>query len=262
MASKDEQPKKKKRGMFSQIKQIYQFTHREDKALPWIVGGVFAVPLVIALVCGFVFHWGWFGWVSWMILAAVTGLLFATIVLTRRADAIGFKQLEGQPGASISVLGNMKRAGYDFPQEPVWVDPRSHDAIWRGTGYQGIYLIGEGDYGRVMRAMDRQEKLIKGVTAGSQIPIYRICVGTGPKQVRLKDLRNVILKKRTYIPNTSSNKLVRAVKKRCRFVMTKDQLITLNERLHTLQRKSGMGIPKGIDPMRMQKVSKRAMRGR
>ncbi len=45
-------------------------------------------------------------------------------------------------------------------------------------------------------------------------------------------------------------------------MMSKDQLTTLNERLHTLQRKNGMGIPKGMDPMRTQKVSRRAMRGR
>ncbi len=156
----------------------------------------------------------------------------------------------------------MKRAGFDFPQEPVWVDPRSKDAVWRGTGYQGIYLVGEGDYGRVMRAMDRLEKQIKGVTTGSDIPVYRICVGTGPKQVRLKDLRQTIIKKRTYLPSTHKNALMRKLRPRTRFMMSKDQLTTLNERLHTLQRKNGMGIPKGMDPMRTQKVSRRAMRGR
>ena len=32
------------------------------------------------------------------------------------------------------------------------VDPKTKDAIWRGTGYNGIYLLGEGEYGRVKRA--------------------------------------------------------------------------------------------------------------
>ncbi len=243
MASKEAQPAQKKRGMFSQLKQIFAFTYKEDKALPWLCGGAFIAPVILCVVLGLVFHWGW-------------------IVLTRRADAVGFKQLEGHPGAAISVLGNMKRAGFDFPQEPVWVDPRSKDAVWRGTGYQGIYLVGEGEYGRVMRAMDRLEKQIKGVTAGSDIPVYRICVGTGPKQVRLKDLRQTIIKKRTYLPSTHKNALMRKLRPRTRFMMSKDQLTTLNERLHTLQRKNGMGIPKGMDPMRTQKVSRRAMRGR
>lgn len=262
MASKEAQPAQKKRGMFSQLKQIFAFTYKEDKALPWLCGGVFIAPVILCVVLGLVFHWGWFAWITSIILALMIGLLLFTIVLTRRADAVGFKQLEGHPGAAISVLGNMKRAGFDFPQEPVWVDPRSKDAVWRGTGYQGIYLVGEGDYGRVMRAMDRLEKQIKGVTAGSDIPVYRICVGTGPKQVRLKDLRQTIIKKRTYLPSTHKNALMRKLRPRTRFMMSKDQLTTLNERLHTLQRKNGMGIPKGMDPMRTPKVSRRAMRGR
>lgn len=95
--------------------------------------------------------------------------------------------------------------------------------------------------------MDRLEKQIKGVTAGSDIPVYRICVGTGPKQVRLKDLRQTIIKKRTYLPSTHKNALMRKLRPRTRFMMSKDQLTTLNERLHTLQRKNGMGIPKGMD---------------
>ena len=244
MASKEAQPAQKKRGMFSQLKQIFAFTYKEDKALPWLCGGAFIAPVILCVVLGLVFHWGWFAWITSIILALMIGLLLFTIVLTRRADAVGFKQLEGHPGAAISVLGNMKRAGFDFPQEPVWVDPRSKDAVWRGTGYQGIYLVGEGDYGRVMRAMDRLEKQIKGVTAGSDIPVYRI------------------IKKRTYLPSTHKNALMRKLRPRTRFMMSKDQLTTLNERLHTLQRKNGMGIPKGMDPMRTQKVSRRAMRGR
>ena len=59
------------------------------------------------------------------------------------------------------MLGNISKAGFNFPQEPVWIDPKTKDAIWRGTGYNGIYLLGEGDYNRVKRAMDRQEQRIK-----------------------------------------------------------------------------------------------------
>ena len=77
------------------------------------------------------------------------------------------------------------------------------------------------------------------MTAGSDIPVYRICVGTGPKQVRLKDLRQTIIKKRTYIPSPHKNALMRKLRPRTRFMMSKDQLTTLNERLHTLQRKNG-----------------------
>ena len=211
MAQQEKSEKPKKRGMFEQIVTIYKFTAAEDKALPWITGAVFAAPIVVGIICGIVFHWGWVSWITLMILAVMIGLLLFTIVL---------------------------------------------------TGYQGIYLIGEGNYGRVMQAMDRQEKQIKGVTAGSHIPVYRICVGDGPKQVRLKDLRNTVLKKKTYVPNNYTNPIMRKLHPRHRFALSKPQLITLNDRLHTLQRRSGMGIPKGMDPMKTHKVSRRAIRGR
>ena len=80
----------------------------------------------------------------------------------------------------------------------MWIDPKTKDAIWRGTSMNGIYLIGEGEYGRIMKAMDRQEHDIKGVTAGSSIPVYRISVGHGPKQVPLDKLRSTVTKSKSY----------------------------------------------------------------
>ena len=260
MAGKEE--KKKKQGTIKQIIQIFKYTHAEDKALPWLVGGVFVAPIVVFIVLGIVFKWHVIGWITSMILAIMLGLLFATMMLTRRADKVGYAKIEGRPGAAISVLGNISKAGFNFPQEPVWVDPKTKDAIWRGTGYNGIYLLGEGEYGRVKRAMDRQEQRIKGVTAGSDIPVYRMYVGTGENQTRLKDVRKVLLKFKSYEPTHHKNKLMAAIHPKTGFVLTKTELTVLNERLRTLQLKNGMSVPKGVDPMHPQRVSRRAMRGR
>lgn len=263
MANKEEKPKKpKKKGMFKQLKEIYQFTYRDDKAMPWIVWGLFALPIVVFVVLGICLHWSVIGWIFSMILAVMIGLLLFTMGLTRRADAVGYKQLEGRTGAAISVLGNVKSAGFSFPQEPMWVDPKTQDVVWYGTSYSGIYLIGEGDYGRVQRAMDRLEKRLKGVTAGSNIPIYRISVGNGPKQVKLRDLRKTIVKQKSYVPSEHKNAVAKKVHPRRRFMMTKPQLMVLNERIATLQKKNMLGVPKGIDPNRPPKVSRRAMRGK
>ena len=260
MADKEEP--KKKQSTIKQVIQIFKYTHAEDKALPWLCGGVFVAPIIVFVVLGIVFKWSVIGWVTSMILAVMLGLLFATMMLTNRADKVGYAKLEGRQGAAISVLGNINKAGFNFPQEPVWVDPKTKDAIWRGTGYNGIYLLGEGDYNRVKRAMDRQEQRIKGVTAGSEIPVYRMYVGTGANQTRLKDVRKTLLKFKSYQPTHHKNKLMAAIHPRTRFVLTKTELTVLNERLRTLQMKNGMGIPKGVDPMHPQRVSRRAMRGR
>ena len=260
MADKEEP--KKKQSTIKQIIQIFKYTHAEDKALPWLCGGVFVAPIVVFVVLGIVFKWSVIGWITSMILAIMLGLLFATMMLTNRADKVGYAKLEGRQGAAISVLGNINKAGFNFPQEPVWVDPKTKDAIWRGTGYNGIYLLGEGDYDRVKRAMDRQEQSIKSVTAGSQIPVYRVMVGNGQGQVPLKKLRSNIIRRKAYRPTHHKNALLAKIHPRERFILTKAELEKLNARLRTLQAKNGMGIPKGIDPTRMQHVSRRAMRGR
>ena len=262
MADKDEKKKDKKPGTIKQIIQIFKYTYKEDKQLPWLCGGAFVAPIVLAVVLGVVFRWSWLSWIFLIVAAVMLGALFGTMVLTNRADRVGYKQLEGRPGAAVSILTNMSKAGFTFPEQPVWVDARTKDAIWRGTGYNGIYLLGEGDKNRVSRQMDRQEHAIKGVTAGSAIPVYRILVGTGEGQTRLSDLRRTISRQKSYVPSNHSNKLMAAIHPRRRFMLTRQELDTLNDRLRTLQMKSGYGIPKGIDPNHPQRISRRAMRGR
>lgn len=265
MAGKDEktkQTKPKKQSTIKQIITIFKYTHKEDKMLPALIAGAFLVPVIVFVILGIIFRWTVLTWVFLMLIAIMLGMLMATIVLTRRADMVGYKQLDGKPGAAISVLRNINKAGFNFPEQPVWVDPRTKDAIWRGTGYNGIYLLGEGDYDRVKRAMDRQEQSIKSVTAGSQIPVYRVMVGNGQGQVPLKKLRSNIIRHKAYRPTHHKNALLAKIHPRERFILTKAELEKLNARLRTLQTKNGMGIPKGIDPTRMQHVSRRAMRGR
>ena len=125
----------------------------------------------------------------------------------------------------------------------------------------GIYLIGEGEYGRIMKAMARQEHDIKGVTAGSSIPEYRISVGHGPKQEPLDKLRSTVTKSKSYEPTNHKNALIAKIHPRRRFLLTKAEMETLNDRLRTLQAKKGYAIPKGMDPNHPQKISRRAMRG-
>ncbi|KFI51345.1 DUF4191 domain-containing protein [Bifidobacterium callitrichos] len=261
MADKDEK-KPKKQSTIKQIIQIYKYTVKDDKQLPWLLAGAILAPIVVAVIIGLIFQWNWLNWIFIIIAAIMLGLLFGTMTLTNRADKVGYRQLEGRPGAAIGVLSNMNKAGFNFPEQPVWVDPRTKDAIWRGTGYNGIYLLGEGDYGRVNRQMDREERAIKGVTAGSQIPVYRILVGNGPKQTKLSDLRKTVTRQKSYVPIQHKSKLMDKIHPRRRFMLTKEELAILNDRLRTLQMKSGYGIPKGVDPNRVQKVSRRAMRGK
>ena len=225
--------KPEKKSTIKQIIQVFKFTYKEDRQLPWLCAGALIAPVAVGIVLGLIFGWSWLTWILGMIAFIMVGLLLATMTLTHRADAVGYRQLEGRMGAAIGVLSNMNKAGFMFPQEPVWIDPRTKDAVWRGTGYNGIYL-----------------------------PVYRICVGTGRGQTQLKDLRKTVTRQKSYVPSNHKNALMAKIHPRSRFVMSKHELAILNDRLRTLQSKGGYGVPKGIDPTKPQKISRRAMRGR
>ena len=244
MATEDAKGKKakKKTSTISQIVKIFRFTYEEDKALPWLLTAAILVPTLIAVVICLLAHFGWLSWILTVLLGIMVGLLLATMTLTRRSDKVGYAKMEGRPGAAAAVLSSISKAGFSFPQEPVWIDAKTKDAVWRGTGRTGVYLIAEGDYNRVNKAMNREEEKIRRITRGSAIPIYRISVGHGPDQVPLNKLQRTVLKKKAKLTAT--------------------ELETLNDRLVTLQkRQNALGMPKGIDPTRIH-VSRKAMRGR
>lgn len=249
-------------GMFSQIIRIYKYTYPDDKQLPLWLSVAFAAPIVVAIVFGLLLRWSIFAWVMMIVTAVMVGFLLFTVVLTKRADKVGYAKLEGRPGAAAGIVSAINKGGFTFPQQPVWVDPRTKDAIWRGTGFNGIFLVGEGNYERLMHAMDRQEHAIRSVTAGSNIPVYRMAVGNGENQVKLKELRGKVLRAKTLQPSNHKFALLNKIHPNRRFFLTKTELAILNERLRTLQSKSGFGIPKGIDPTRPQRISRRAMRGK
>ena len=64
------------------------------------------------------------------------------------------------------------------------------------------------------------------------------------------------------MPANHKYKLIAKIHPLSRFLLTQRELDILNDRLRTLQTKQGLGIPKGIDPTRPQRSSRRAMRGR
>lgn len=80
MADKAEKKKQKKQGTINQIIQIFKYTQAEDKALPWLCGGVFVAPIIVFVVLGVIFKWHVFSWILFMILAVMLGVLFATMM--------------------------------------------------------------------------------------------------------------------------------------------------------------------------------------
>ena len=82
MAEKDAKPKKQ--STIKQIIQIYKYTAKEDKALPWLEAGAFLLPVVVMIIIGLIAKWTWLTWIFTMITAtrmqSATSRLTASLV--------------------------------------------------------------------------------------------------------------------------------------------------------------------------------------
>lgn len=174
------------------------------------------------------------------IYAGFLGLLasFAAAMafLTWRVRKISYSRIENQPGASIAILDQIKR-GWNIEREPVAINPRSQEMVFRMTGRPGIVLISEGAPGAAVRLLKDEER--KAARVAPNVPIHLIQVGHGPGQVDLLHLEAKVRK----LPKKLTAAEVDAVAKRLRSL-------------------GGVraAIPKGIDPYRTR-PSRKPSRG-
>ncbi len=227
------QGKVKKTRWYHQFWQAYQMTRQSDPAVTWVMLAVLVGIITLGVLVGVLVKQ-----VVYVLLLSIPfALLGAMFVLARRAERAAYTRIEGQPGASMAALSTLRR-GWTFTQEPVAVDPRTQDMVFRGVGRPGVVLVGEGPAHRLGRLLESERKRTARVVSGA--PIHLIQVGDGEGQVPLR-------------------KLPRAVSK------LKPQL-TKPEVAEVLRRVTSLGgaklpVPKGIDPMRAR-PDRKGLRGR
>jgi hypothetical protein len=218
---------------YHQVWQAYQMTRKNDPAVTWWMIAVFVGIIALGLVIGLL--WGHPVYV--LLLSVPVALAATTFVLGRRAEKAAYAQIEGQPGASLAALRSIRR-GWDFPEQPVAVDARTQDVVFRGLGRAGVVLVGEGPAHRASRLLEAERKRTARVLPS--VPITLIQAGNDEGQVPLR-------------------KLPRAVTK-LRPTLTKQEVAEVSKRLTAL---GGMRapVPKGVDPMRAR-PDRKGMRGR
>ncbi|MDR3360161.1 MAG: DUF4191 domain-containing protein, partial [Bifidobacteriaceae bacterium] len=180
----------------------------------------------------------WRGHIGYMaFLSTPIGLLAATMFLARRAESTAYSRIEGQPGATASALGTIRR-GWTIEQEPVAADPRSMDMVFRVVGRPGVVLIGEGNPNKLRGMLKKERQRVARVAPG--VTITELSVGRGEGQIPLP-------------------KLVKKLR-RLKPTLNKAALGEVNRRLQSI---GGMRlpIPKGVDPMKAR-PDRKAMRGK
>lgn len=239
----EESPKPKRRfgrrrdpnkpGRMAQIKQVYDITRQFDPSITWWLIGSVVLVIGVGLAIGFLTGHPIYA----AVIAIPLALLVAMVILSRKADKVMYTQLEGQPGAAGAALRLLRR-GWVIDDEPVAVDPRTQDSVFRVLGRAGIVLVGDGPSHRIEKLLTAEERKHRRFV--SNAPIVLIQAGSGEGQVPMRKLAGHI--------------------SRLKGKLTKEEVNQINARL-----KSIPGIraplPKGIDPMRAR-PNRKAMRGR
>lgn len=228
--------KKRRRGVPNWMKQVglaYQMTRRTDPAVTWwmvvAVVGVLGVAVVVGLLLDQL--------VYFLVLGLPFALLAAMFVLARRAEAAAYRQIEGQPGATISALRTIRR-GWDFPEEPVAIDPRTQDMVFRGVGRPGVVLVAEAPPNRAKRLLENERKKVARVLPNVQIHLLES--GNAEGQLPLRKLPRAVTRLKPTLTKAEANEVVK--------------------RLRALGGPR-LPIPKGIDPTRVR-PDRKGIRGR
>ncbi|MFM7030789.1 MAG: DUF4191 family protein [Micrococcales bacterium] len=223
--------KNKAQGRYSQIWEIWKLTVKTDKqALPMAAGfgaGVLLLGVLLAIFAG-----NLFGTIVYWILAVVAAAVTFSAVLSRRAERMAFSRIEGQPGAVGAIMSTILKRGWSGSEEPVAINAKSKDLVYRLSGRGGIVLIAEGHRSSVSRLVEDEKRRLTKVASG--VPVSVIWVCNDEHSVALRDVSKTIFKLK---------RVVRTA-----------ELGEINRRLSTM--KMNIPVPKGIDPKRMRGMSK------
>jgi hypothetical protein len=223
----------KKQGRLSQLRAVFAMTRKSDPAAVWWMLLAFVGTVVIAFGIGVLI--GHPIYVS--IIGVMLGLLFAMAILARRAEGAAYAQLAGQPGAAGAALQGLRR-GWNIEQQPVAIDPRTQDMVFRAVGRPGVVLVTEGPVPRVNRLAEQERKRLNRVLPN--VPVAIVNAGDGAEQVPLRKVSRTLTKMRP--------------------ALTKNEVSEVAKRLRALGA-AKLPIPKGVDPMRAR-PDRKATRGR
>ncbi|HEY3682815.1 MAG TPA: DUF4191 domain-containing protein [Streptosporangiaceae bacterium] len=218
-------------GRIKQMLMVARIVHKDNpKALPLTaLAAVAAIAVVI--VVGFFLKQLLFT----VPLAILVGVAVAMVLFGRFAQKAQYRMLDGQPGASLAILENMRG---NWSVNRAVAANRNMDIVHRVIGRPGVVLVGEGDPAGLRTLLAAEKKRVARVLY--DVTIYDIQVGDAADQVPIRKLQNHIMK----LPSN----------------MSKQQVSEINYRLKALP--ANMQMPKGPMPKgaKMPKAPKPRMK--
>jgi hypothetical protein len=169
------------------MRLVFGMTRKRDSQLVWWLLGSFLIPVAIGVVLGFVLKPLWL----WIPFGVIFGALMALNIFGRRAQKSAFAEMEGQPGAGISVVQRMR--GDWRVTTPVQIN-RNQDLVSRVVSRAGVILIAEGRGRGARDLLGAEVRRVRKVAGDA--PIIDIIVGNGEGEVPLAKLQNTLMRKK------------------------------------------------------------------
>jgi F0F1-type ATP synthase assembly protein I len=216
---KPKEAKAKKPSQLKQIAEVFKMTRRNDPQVVWLMVLAFVGVIAVSLLIGLLLQ----NPITGLIIGIPLGLLAAVFILSRRAERAAFAQIENQPGASGAALGTLRR-GWITEDQPVAVNPRTQDAVFRAIGRPGVVLVTEGPSHRVKPLAEAERKKLSRILPN--VTVHVIESGRGEGQVPISQIAKTL------------NKLKKE--------LTKVEVNAVSKRISSLGNR--LPIPKGIDP--------------
>jgi hypothetical protein len=228
--AKEKKPKKSS-GMFAQFGEQIRFLKGVDpKAVPLAIFIGVTAFVIITVLGVFISAGAFLGIVIWVVLGIVTGYLSALLTLTRRANTAIFTKYANEPGRISLTVGTLTRRVYKGTNQPVAVNARTRDMVFRIVGPAGIVLLGEGIKNSTQQLLEDERRKVQRVASG--VTVHTFFSSEDGQGVPLATLHKKVTKlKRT---------------------LTKNEIRAVQNRLAAMDSRGGLPIPKGIDPTKMR----------
>ena len=231
-STSDSPAKPKKQRWYRTLWQAYRFTAEVDPAITWWLVGIFVVIVGTATGLGIALGRLWY----FLLIGLPLALMLMMFVLARRTEKAGYKRLAGQPGAALSAARTVR--GWDFPDDPVDMNPKTLELVFRGSGRGGVVLLSEGAPHRVRPMLEKERKRVMRVLPN--VPVTVIQCGDAEGQVPLPQVAKKL--------------------RRIKPVLDRKATQEVNRRLRALGG-AKLPVPKGVDPFRVR-PDRKGLRGR
>lgn len=231
--AKEKKPKKEKsgNGLFAQFREGVRFLKAENpRAVPLAITiGVLAF-VAISVIGAFISGGTYLGIALYIVIGLATGYLTALLVISRSANTAVFNKYADEPGRVGLVVGVLTRRSYKGSNQPVAVNPKTKDTVFRIVGPAGVVLMGDGGKSSTQALMEEERRKIQRVVQG--VTVHMLYCSANGDGIPLKKLESAV------------KKLKRS--------LNRNEIRAVQNRLSAIDTRFKMPIPKGIDPMKVR----------